>query len=76
VIYCVVPRELEAQLYDRLVAYYADNPAVTVLLERRHGPDRRARGRSHPEHVEQRVLRDRRRTRARGTFASTEVEDP
>jgi hypothetical protein len=76
VIYCVVPRELEVELYDRLVAYYADNPAVTVIIDRRHGPDRRARGPSHPEHVEQRLLRDRRRPRATGTFASTDVEDP
>ena len=75
-IYCVVPRELEAELYDQLVAYYADNPAVTVIVDRRHGPDRRGRGRSDPAHLEQRVLRDRRRPRATGTFASTEVEDP
>ena len=75
-IFCVVPRELEDELYDRLVAYYADNPAVTVIVDRRHGPDRRARGRSTPEQLEQRVVRDRRRPRAAGTFASTDVEDP
>ena len=27
-IYCVIPPELEAELYDRLVAYYSDNPTV------------------------------------------------
>ena len=75
-IYCVVPRELEAELYERLVAYYADNAAVTVLLDRRHGPDRRTRGRSTPEQIEQRVVRDRRRPRATGTFASTDIEEP
>lgn len=75
-IFCVVPRELEADLFDRLVAYYADNAAVTVILDRRHGPDRRGPGRSSPEELEQRVLRDRRRPRATGTFASTDVEDP
>ena len=51
VIYCVVPKELEAELYDRLVAYYADNPAVTVIVDRRTGPDRRnapERGASSP----------------------------
>ena len=37
-IYCVVPRELEAELYDKLVAYYADNDAVTVIVDRRTGP--------------------------------------
>ena len=74
-IYCVVPRELEAELYDRLVAYYADNDAVTVIVDRRTGPDRRGRGRATQAALEQRVKRDRRRPRATGTFASTDVED-
>ncbi len=68
VIYCVIPHELEAELYDRLVEYYADNPNVTVIVERREGPDRR-RGRQFGG---QRVLRDRRRPRAPGTFLDTE----
>jgi hypothetical protein len=76
VIYCVVPRELEAELFDRLVDYYADNPVVMVILDRRTGPDRRSRGRSEPVPKEKRILRDRRRRRIRGTFASTDVEDP
>ena len=38
-IYCVIPRELEAELYDKLVEYYKDNPDVTVIVDRR---------RSHP----------------------------
>jgi hypothetical protein len=75
VIYCVVPRELEAELYDRLVAYYADNDAVTVIVDRRTGPDRR-HGRRAGEFVEQRKTRDRRRTRPAGDFASTDVRDP
>jgi hypothetical protein len=75
VIYCVVPRELEAELYDRLVAYYADNDAVAVIVDRRTGPDRRGRGRAAPAALEQRVKRDRRRPRATGTFASTDIED-
>jgi hypothetical protein len=75
VIYCVVPRELEAELYDRLVAYYADNDAVTVIVDRRKGPDRRSRGRAEQAQLEQRVKRDRRRPRAAGTFASTDIED-
>ena len=41
VIYCVIPPELEAELYDKLVAYYEDNPNVTVIVDRRNGPDRR-----------------------------------
>ena len=67
-IYCVIPHELEAELYDRLVEYYQDNPNVTVIVERREGPDRR-RGRQYGG---QRVLRDRRRPRAPGTFPETE----
>jgi hypothetical protein len=74
VIYCVVPRELEAELYDRLVAYYADNDAVTVIVDRRHGPDRRGRGRAAQDDLDQRVTRDRRRARVTGTYASTDVE--
>ena len=36
-IYCVIPRELADELYDQLVSYYADNPNVTVIVERRRG---------------------------------------
>jgi hypothetical protein len=43
-IYCVVPRELEGELYDKLVDYYRENPNVTVIVDRReYGPDRRNR---------------------------------
>ena len=41
-IYCVIPRELETELFDKMIEYYKDNPNVTVILERREGPDRRA----------------------------------
>ena len=75
-IYCVVPQELEADLYDRLVAYYADNPAVTVILDRRSGPDRRSRGTVTDVQREQRVVRDRRRARPTGDYPSTDVPDP
>jgi hypothetical protein len=67
-IYCVVPRELEDQLYDKLVEYYKDNPNVTVIVDRRTGPDRRT-GRSGGG---QRQVRDRRRTRLPGTFPEIE----
>lgn len=67
-IYCVVPRELEAELYDRLVEYYKDNVNVTVIVDRREGANRR-RGRSYGG---KRELRDRRRRRVPGTFPSTE----
>ncbi len=74
-IYCVVPKELVAQLYDKLVAYYSDNEAVTVIVDRRTGPDRR-RGRPAGEFAEQREVRDRRRPRVPGTFATTDLPDP
>jgi hypothetical protein len=76
VIYCVVPRELEEEMYDRLVAYYADTPGVTVIVDRRTGPDRRSRAADAEALREQRETRDRRRPRATGTFASTDVRDP
>ena len=40
-IYCVIPRELADELYDKMVEYYKDNPNVTVIVDRRDGPDRR-----------------------------------
>jgi hypothetical protein len=69
-IYCVIPRELEAELYDKMVEYYADNPDVTVIVDRRQGPDRRSRRDSPP--AEKRQIRDRRRARIPGTFPTTE----
>jgi hypothetical protein len=66
-IYCVIPRELEADLYDKMVEYYKDNPNVTVMIDRREGPDRRD-GKSYGG---LRETRDRRRPRASGTFADT-----
>ena len=34
-IYCVVPEELAGELYDKLAAYYEDDPNVTVIVDRR-----------------------------------------
>ncbi len=68
-IYCVIPPELADQLYDKMVEYYKDNPNVTVIVDRRSGPDRRT-GKAPPE-GEQRVIRDRRRARVPGTFPET-----
>jgi hypothetical protein len=75
VIYCVVPRELEAELFDKLVAHYADNPNVTVIVDRREGPDRR-RGEPAGKTDERRETRDRRRARIPGTFPGTDVSEP
>jgi hypothetical protein len=73
-IYCVVPRELEADLFERLVAHYAGNDGVTVIVDRRKGPDRR-RGKPAGEFAERRQTRDRRRRRITGTFPSTDIPD-
>lgn len=66
-IYCVIPRELAAELYDRFAEYYEDDPNVTVIVDRRAGPERR-RGKSAGG---KRQTRDRRRQRAPGTFLPT-----
>jgi hypothetical protein len=73
-IYCVIPRELADELYEKMVEYYKDNPNVTVIVDRRDGPDRRA-GKDAPEFHEQREIRDRRRSRIPGTFPETEAAE-
>jgi hypothetical protein len=70
VIYCVIPRELEAQLYEKMVEYYRENPNVTVIVDRREGPNRRNQA-DDAEFRERRETRDRRRARAAGTFPRT-----
>jgi hypothetical protein len=75
VIYCVVPPELEDEIYAKLREYYGDNPNVEVILDRRTGPDRRV-GEPPASDAERRETRDRRRPRAPGTFASTDIADP
>ena len=66
-IYCVIPKELEGELYQKMVDYYADNPDVTVIMDRRDGDDRRT-GRGYGG---KREIRDRRRARIPGTFPDT-----
>ena len=68
-IYCVVPRALESELYDKLVEHYRDNPNVTVIVDRREGPERRAPGSVRRPGGE----RDRRRRRATGSFPSIDA---
>jgi hypothetical protein len=72
-IYCVIPPELADELYDKMVEYYKDNPNVTVIIDRRQGPDRR-QGKPTAEIQEQRETRDRRRARIPGTFPQTPSE--
>jgi hypothetical protein len=71
-IFCVIPRELADELYEKMVEYYSDNPNVTVIVDRREGNDRRA-GKDAGEHAEQREIRDRRRARIPGTFPDTDA---
>jgi hypothetical protein len=70
-IYCVIPRELADELYDKMVEYYKDNPNVTVMVERRDGPNRRT-GQDASEFKNRREIRDRRRRRVSGTFPETD----
>ena len=73
-IYCVIPAELADELYDKMVEYYKDNPNVTVIIDRREGPDRR-QGTPPPEIAERRQTRDRRRQRVTGTFPDTDAAE-
>jgi hypothetical protein len=70
-IYCVIPRELEDELFDKMVEYYKDNPNVTVIVDRREGEDRR-KGRVFGG---KRTIRDRRRARASGTFPEMDAPE-
>jgi hypothetical protein len=73
VIYCVIPPEWVDELYDKMVARYADNPDVTVIIDRRGGPDRRNASSGAGPHL--RELRDRRRQRVVGTFPAMGGQD-
>jgi hypothetical protein len=70
-IYCVVPKPLEDELYPKLVEHYKDEDNVTVIVDRREF-DRRARGgrtaakAPASEDAPRRVIRDRRRARVAG----------
>jgi hypothetical protein len=72
-IYCVIPRELADELYDKMVDYYKDNPNVTVIVDRREGEDRRKESETRLEVKEKRTVRDRRRAHP-GTFP--DVDEP
>lgn len=65
--YCVVPEALAEELYPRLVEHYAEEPNVTVIVDRRKADRRgRAGGAVDPEMSQRRVVRDRRRARVPG----------
>jgi hypothetical protein len=70
-IYCVVPEELAPELYDQMVAYYAGDPGVEVIIDRRKS-ERREPGADGSEH--RREIRDRRRARVPGEFPQLDPE--
>ena len=61
-IYCVVPEALAGDLLGKLTDYYADDPNVTVIVDRRK-TSRRGHGTSGGG---KRAVRDRRRPRIPG----------
>ncbi len=60
-IYCVVPEALADNLLPKLTSYYADDPNVTVIVDRRRGSRREAASGGG-----KREVRDRRRPRVPG----------
>jgi hypothetical protein len=71
-IYCVVPEPLASELYDKLVEYYADDPNVTVIVDRRKSERRDAA--ADAEFAEQRETRDRRRRRVPGELPAVDSD--
>lgn len=61
-IYCVIPEPLADELLEKLTEYYADDPNVTVIVDRRQR-SRRERGAKSGGN---RQRRDRRRSRVTG----------
>lgn len=72
--YCVVSRELEGELLERLRSYYAPEPEIAVIVDRR-SRDRRGRHSYRPA-LEKRVVRDRRRRRVCGDLPALRGELP
>jgi hypothetical protein len=71
VIYCVVPQELETELFDQLTSYYAEDPNVEVIVDRRKAERRDSQG---DNGAHRRELRDRRRPRVPGEFPQLDPE--
>ncbi|MBV9309424.1 MAG: hypothetical protein JOZ73_01250 [Solirubrobacterales bacterium] len=61
-IYCVVPEALADELFDKLTDYYADDPNVEVIIDRRKSSRREQPSSGGGK----RELRDRRRARVTG----------
>ena len=72
-IYCVVPEPLADELLDKLTQYYAEDPNVTVIVDRRKA-SRRERGATAEDGRERRERRDRRRARVTGELPPLAAE--
>jgi hypothetical protein len=68
-IYCVIPPALADDLYEKLTNYYATDPGVEVIIDRRKS-ERRERGSTGGG---KRTIRDRRRRRP-GMFPRLELD--
>jgi hypothetical protein len=62
-IYCVIPKALADELYEKMKQHYKDDPNVEVIIDRREGERR-----TGSEGGGKREIRDRRRRRAPGSF--------
>jgi len=69
VIYCVIPEPLADDLLDKLTDYYADDPNVEVIVDRR-----KASRRNSSAGGGNRSLRDRRRPRVTGELPELATE--
>jgi hypothetical protein len=69
-IYCVVPEALAEELFNKLTEYYAHDPNVTVIVDRRKA-SRRERGSPGGGNRER---RDRRRSRVTGEMPPLATE--
>jgi hypothetical protein len=73
VIYCVIPEPLAEELYEKLTKYYAEDPNVEVIVDRRKSSRRRTTPRDHGVH-NSRQVRDRRRPRVTGEMPQIAVD--
>ena len=71
-IYCVVPEALADELFDKLSHYYADDPNVTVIVDRRKASRRKPGGSGEGDNI--REVRDRRRPRVTGELPELATE--
>lgn len=71
-IYCVVPEALADELLGRLTDYYADDPNVTVIVDRRKASRRKPGASGSDNNV--REVRDRRRPRVTGELPELATE--